>query len=171
MLTRARSGFRSWRRDGVPPAGAALLLVTVVATAVGLASLAGWATSRNDVNAVSVGSQSPSGAAHEYTHAPTREVRQVHAALHDFATWCVPSASGAAQRRLEASARLIVAFTRRHPNARFRVDDEWGTALSLLLVTRHELAQCSPSAALLADGELPADVRRGLPPLDVPSSR
>lgn len=170
MLTRARLGFRSWRRDGVPPADAALLLVAVVAAAVGLAGLAGWAMSRDDVQA-SVASGRPASATRAYSRAPAREVRQVHAALHDFARWCGPSAGAAAQRRLTADARLIVAFARRHPDSRFRIDDEWGTALSLLLVTRHELAKCSPAAAILADQELPADVRRGLPRLDAPGSR
>lgn len=173
---RARRALARWRRDGVPPPGAALLLAAAVAVGAGLYGLAGLAglasedgSRSDDPAAVMVGSRTPSEAPRKLTRAPAGEVRLAHATLHDLARWCAASATPASQQRLTADARVLITFARRHPDARFRVDGEWGTALSLLLVTRHELAQCAPSAARLADRELPADVRRGLPPVGVPA--
>lgn len=56
-------------------------------------------------------------------------------------------------------ADLIRSFARRHPEAAFPVDDERGTTLSLLLVTRQALAACAPTLAAAVDAELPTEYR------------
>ena len=90
-----------------------------------------------------------------------KEVDIIHAALHDIGSRCRPSTrlSSDAQEELAKDVDDIVSFARRHPDARFPIDDECGTALSLLFETRDELRVCSPRQAARIDQEMPAEFR------------
>jgi hypothetical protein len=66
-----------------------------------------------------------------------------------------PTSAGAGHGQVERHVAVLLDFARRHPQARFPIDDESGTSLSLLLVVRQELADCDPA-------HLP-DVERLLP--------
>ncbi|MFF4728744.1 hypothetical protein ACFY3M_25990 [Streptomyces mirabilis] len=50
-------------------------------------------------------------------------------------------------------------LSRRYPDARFPIDDETGTTLSLLLVTRQSMRDCAPALAVHVDRALPSDYR------------
>lgn len=158
-----RALLARWHRDGIPPAAA----IAIIAAAVGLGlagaaarGLGGPAAGTPPVRVVG----GPTDTAASSTPPPV-EVRQVHETLHGFRAWCRPGADTQARRQLERGARMIVRFARHYPQARFPIDDETGTALSVLLVTRNELRECAPAAAAVADRAIPAEVRRGLAPL------
>ena len=89
----------------------------------------------------------------------------MHLALHDIGDKCAPEFDTGVRRRLSAETDVILDFARRYPVARFRIHDETGSALSLLLVARNELRECSPADAVRVDRALPPDVLRGLVPL------
>lgn len=91
---------------------------------------------------------------------PADQVRPVHDALHDIDARCDRKAAASSdQGPLQRDADRVVAFSRRYPNARFPIDDESGTTLSLLLVTRQGLRICAPEAAATVDQALPAEFR------------
>jgi hypothetical protein len=50
-----------------------------------------------------------------------------------------------ASRLVLRALRAIKRFVADHPNARFPIDDETGSTLSLLFVFRDELLTCAPS--------------------------
>lgn len=164
-----RDQFARWRSDGVPLAVAAPLAAAAVALGLVAAAAVAFLGSDPDTPPV-VAAGTPSDTA-SYSTPPAAEVRRVHRALHDFNTWCTPGADARARRQLQRDAELIVAFTRRHPTARFPIDDETGNPLSLLLVTRNELRECAPAAAAVADRALPPNIRRGLTPLRSPGKK
>ena len=165
LLSRTGARWQTWRREGVPPAAAGAVAIVAAAASVAIAALVTGGQTPDGSAATVRTSGSPTGTA-SYATAPVRHVRRVHAALHDIAARCTPTPDVTARPGLEDDARLIVTFARRFPGSRFRIDDEWGTPLSLLLVTRHELADCLPGAAAIADQALPSDVRDALPSLD-----
>lgn len=142
-----------------------VILAVTGAVVIAMAAAAAVSGVRPDPGAPAVVTGSSPDDSTSYGTAPAPEVARVHAALHDFSTWCTPTAGARARQRLQRDAALIVAFARRHPRARFPIDDETGTTVSLLLVTRQELRNCAPAAAGLADRALPASIRRGLTPL------
>lgn len=160
---KARPG-RSWRAHGVPPA----IFVACAAGAI-LVGLAGASLAvflddpRGGVGPAAVASvpRRTEG----FSKAPAAEVQRVHAALHDIGRWCESRADLRAPRRLARAADVILIFARRYPKARFSIDDETGSTLSLLLVARYELRNCAPTDAARVDGVLPPKVRDGLAPL------
>lgn len=154
---------RSWRTDGVPPMVVATVLSAAVVlglTAASVAALIGdtW----RDAGPVVVGAARPTEKAGT---APAIRVQGVHMALHDIGDWCIPQTDADARRRLRRDTDVILSFARRYPTARFRIDDETGSVLSLLLVARNELRACSSADAARVDRALPPGVRNGLVPL------
>ncbi|MFJ9011654.1 hypothetical protein [Streptomyces canus] len=146
----ADGGRRIRRREAV------VLTVTAVAavgfgTAALLAANDGPDSSRS---ATATPSASP-------VRPPADQVQPVHDALHDIDARCGGNATAASsdQAPLQRDADRVVAFARRYPNARFPIDDESGTTLSLLLVTRQGLLTCAPEAAATVDRALPSDFR------------
>lgn len=89
------------------------------------------------------------------------EVQPIHDALHDIAARCRPGAVADDPARVTRDTDVIRSFARRHPDVAFPIDDERGTTLSLLLVTRQALADCSPALAAAVDEELPTEYRSG----------
>lgn len=83
-------------------------------------------------------------------------MQQLHNALHDIGTRCKTGAGTSAQRQLTQDVDIILAFARRHPDARFPIDDETARSLSVLIAVREDLRGCAP--------RLSAQVNRGLPP-------
>ena len=100
---------------------------------------------------------------------PTADLDRIHAALHDIGERCFPrpSTDPASRKALDADASVITSFAAHYPDIRFSIDDESGTALSLLLATRDDLATCRPGAAAVIDAALPSPYR-STPPGTVP---
>lgn len=87
------------------------------------------------------------------------EVQLVHDALHDIAARCPPEVSPDDPASVRRDAATILSFARRHPRAAFPIDDEMGTTVSLLLVTRQPLTTCAPRVAEMVNDQLPAEYR------------
>ena len=106
-----------------------------------------------------------SGTADAAPTIPTADLDRVHAALHDIGERCFPqpSTDPASREALDADASVITSFAARYPDIRFSIDDESGTALSLLLAARDDLAGCRPGAAAVIDAALPAAYRSTQP--------
>ena len=100
---------------------------------------------------------------------PMADLDRVHAALHDIGERCFPqpSTDPASREALDADTSVITSFAARYPDIRFSIDDESGTALSLLLAARDDLATCRPGAAAVIDAALPSPYR-STPPGTVP---
>ena len=100
---------------------------------------------------------------------PTADLDRIHAALHDIGARCFPqpSTDPASREALDADASVIISFAAHYPDIRFSIDDESGTALSLLLATRDDLATCRPGAAAVIAAALPSPYR-STPPGTVP---
>lgn len=150
----AAPGPRRTRR--IPGAAwlVALLVVVVALGAVGLITRPGTRGSGSGPADTATPSSTASAVS-----PPAAEVRPVHGALHDLDARCKPGASSKVQIGLARDADRIVAFARRYPNARFPIDDETGSTLSLLLVARQSLRTCAPAAAATVDGALPPQYR------------
>ena len=86
------------------------------------------------------GGPSPTSTQSAKTMLSRAQAKPVHEALHDIAALCRPGAMAEARQRVAQDVRVILSFARRYPEAAFPIDDETGTALSLLLVTRQSLA-------------------------------
>ena len=101
---------------------------------------------------------------------PTADLDRVHAALHDIGQRCFPqpSTDPAFREALDADAAVITSFAARYPDVRFSIEDESGTALSLLLAARDDLAGCWLPAAAAVDAALPAPYR-STPPGTAPT--
>jgi hypothetical protein len=96
---------------------------------------------------------------------PTADLDRIHAALHDIGQRCFPQplTDPASREALDADAAVITSFAAHYPDIRFSIDDESGTALSLLLAARDDLAGCRPGAAAVIDAALPAAYRSTQP--------
>lgn len=96
-----------------------------------------------------------------YTRVPDGEVSEVHRALHGLGETCAEPESARPEPAVERNVAVILDFVRRHPDGQFQIDDENGTALSLLLVLQDELRGCAPALLPRVQDQLPADLRRG----------
>lgn len=96
-----------------------------------------------------------------YGSPPRKQVDVIHAALHSIGSRCAPGANlvAGAEAGLTKEVDAIVFFARRYPDSRFPIDDESGTALSLLFTTRDELRVCSPRQAARINQAMPAEFR------------
>ena len=101
---------------------------------------------------------------------PAQDARYVHRTFHRVSRFCAPGTID--PRRVAATTTGFVELHRHYPASRYRmrIDDEWGTMLSAILVLRDdELSRCSPRQAARIDPVLPEKVRRTLSPLPAPS--
>ncbi|ALV33115.1 hypothetical protein [Streptomyces sp. CdTB01] len=87
------------------------------------------------------------------------QVGPVHQALHGIDATCHANGGGGKQTSLTRDVDTIIDFSRRYPDARFPIDDETGSTLSLLLVTRQSMRDCAPALAARVDRALPPDYR------------
>ena len=142
--------------------GPGLLLWAVAATVAGALAVAGVVAvrDRSGGSSGSAATATASAAAPAVTP-PAARVRPVHEALHDIDATCRATVKGESgkQASLARDADTVITFSRRYPNARFPIDDETGTTLSLLLVTRQGLRDCAPALAARVDRALPPDFR------------
>ena len=161
---------RPQHRRKVAIAVAGIVSIAVF-TALGVRVVTATAPGSAAPGVVTSGLAPSAGASTSTERLDRRTAQPVHDALHDIAARC-PTETGPTPgtiragdltaddlRRLTQDAALIVAFARRHPHAQFPIDDEQGTTLSLLMVTREALAPCAPAAAASADELLPAEYR------------
>ena len=93
-----------------------------------------------------------------YSKAPEDQVRNVHRALHRIGDECSDPGPGT-EAVVAQEASVILDFARRHPDARFEIDDESGTPLALLLVLRDELPACAPALVPRVEDLLPGGLR------------
>ena len=153
MLWRAE-GDRGHRR----PALLIVALGALVLAAVALAGLALWPPSREAQSSSAPARLHRPPPTASFSPVPVPEIEAVHGALHGLGTACAeaPTPAGDAHARIDRHVAVLLEFARRYPQARFPIDDESGTSLSLLLVVRQELEDCDPV-------HLP-EVERLLPP-------
>lgn len=162
LTSRIRARVRSLRRAGGRRAARAGIIVLCVAPLIaGGVLLAGMllAGPRPGSAGVDPGiDKSISG-----SPAPSAEVDRVHGALHTIASQCRTGIDEASRQRMNQDVQLMIEFSRRYPDARFRIDDETGRPEGLLLVARNALERCAPEAAAKADSALPPEFRRIAP--------
>lgn len=91
--------------------------------------------------------------------APDNEVQRVHEALHRIGSLCGAKGRNTPPAGMDANVAVILSFATRYPAGRFPIDDETGTALSLLMVTREAVRDCAPAAAANVNQALPAEFR------------
>lgn len=65
---------------------------------------------------------------------------------------------------MEIDAAVITSFAGHYPDSRFDLEDESGSALSLLLAARDDLEECEPAAAAKVNAALPTPYRSTPPP-------
>ncbi|WP_137121303.1 hypothetical protein [Segeticoccus rhizosphaerae] len=143
----------------------AVILGTAVIGAVGV--LLVWAVKPSEPKAAIVFDRAPSVVAPQPSGTVSGSaVRQVHQALHVLARNC-PSGKPVHQTnhgdRVGVAVNTILGFARDHPDARFVIDDENGTTLELLVVTREQLRSCAPSLLGRVDRTLPPSYRTAGP--------
>jgi hypothetical protein len=95
--------------------------------------------------------------------ASAAEIQRLHRALHDLGKQCQEPEGKRSQPSINRDVDIILAFAKRYPEGRFPIDDETGSALSLLLVARNELRPCAPAAAARVDSALPPEFREPTP--------
>lgn len=137
------------------------LLLSAVAAAVVVALAAAavvalWGGSGRGSGSSTVAEPTPTGS---FATPPTAQVRPVHQALHDIDATCRAKARDGERTSLTHNVDTIIDFSRRYPEARFPIDDETGSTLSLLLVTRQSMRECAPDLAIRVDRALPPDYR------------
>ena len=93
------------------------------------------------------------------SRAPAREVERMHDALHALGRECDKDESRRSAARIERAVDTVLSFARRYPEGRFAVDDETGSALSLLVATREDLRSCAPAASARVSDVLPPGLR------------
>ncbi|MFF9136699.1 hypothetical protein ACF09G_03885 [Streptomyces albogriseolus] len=150
---------------GQPPRRRPGLRQTTVAAAVVLALAAAAVAALRDGSGGGNGpaaTMTPSATAASVTP-PAAQVRPVHEALHDIDARCRAKGEGGKQTSLTRDIDTIIDFSRRYPDARFPIDDETGSTLSLLLVARQSMRDCAPALAARVDRALPSDFRDGAP--------
>ena len=140
--------------------GTALLVLGALALAA-LFATAGWwlaAGQRGEEpSALYIG---PAGPSTEATStAPPTAIRRMHRALHRIGRECRLPAAVRSRADIDADVRSILRFARLYPTGRFGIDDETGTPLSLLLVTRQSLRDCSAHDAARVNAALPPPQR------------
>jgi hypothetical protein len=91
--------------------------------------------------------------------ATAAEIQAAHDALHHIGEEC--AAPGDTSPDVATDVATITAFAARYPVGRFPIDDETGTAVSLLLVTRQALEGCAPEEAARVAALLPPELRYG----------
>lgn len=94
-------------------------------------------------------------------HPPKNRVDAAHKALHALDRACK---TPIAQRDPEAVRRpldLMEAFATDFPSGGFRIDDEPGTTLALLIVVWDALKACDPSLVPEVEELIPAEYRGG----------
>lgn len=155
---RLNARFAGKRRSRGSPLIVAVILGAAVVVAA--AVLLVWTFKPTEPKSAIVLDRAPSVVAPQPTGTVSGGVvRQIHRALHVLARNCP---SGERPPRTDHPGRVGVAvdtilrFARNHPDARFAIDDENGTTLELLVVTREQLGSCAPSQV--------GRVARALPP-------
>ncbi|GAB4079371.1 hypothetical protein GCU67_15025 [Modestobacter muralis] len=91
-----------------------------------------------------------------YSSVPAGDADQVHDALHRVGETCAQAPETRAPDSPARDVDVIIDFARRHPDGQFDIDDEQGTALSLLLVVREELQSCDPALVPRVDALIPS---------------
>lgn len=91
--------------------------------------------------------------------APPASARQIHRALHGLGKICKPDDTTVRTARARPPVKAILSFARRYPNVSFAIDDETGTTVTLLMVTREALRTCAPSLMAQVNQSLPPEYR------------
>lgn len=137
------------------------LLLSAVAATVAVALAAAAVVALRDGSGRDSGTSTAAGPTPtaSFVTPPTAQVRPVHQALHDIDATCRAKAGDGERTSLTHNVDTIIDFSRRYPEARFPIDDEAGSTLSLLLVTRQSMRDCAPALAIRVNRVLPPDYR------------
>jgi len=87
------------------------------------------------------------------------QVEAVHQALHSLGDQCRLGKSDRSDASINRNVDTLLTFARRYPEGRFAIDDETGSALSLLFVARDTLRPCDSVEAARVDLALPSKFR------------
>ena len=90
---------------------------------------------------------------------PRARVEQVHRALHTMGRACKQSEATREPDAVRRPVAVMEEFARDYPTGGFRIDDEPGSTLSLLVVLRSELQACEPSLLPSVEALIPDEYR------------
>ncbi|MGI8528718.1 MAG: hypothetical protein ACR2KO_04495 [Geodermatophilaceae bacterium] len=91
---------------------------------------------------------------HPKMQAPKIDAQRVHRELHAVGRVCPPD-GGDRTARVRPRVEAILE-SRRYPNVSFPIDDETGTTVRLLILTRFSLRTCAPELADRVNHALPS---------------
>lgn len=95
--------------------------------------------------------------------APKYAVPRVHRALHALGRICKPDDTANRASQVRPHVETILDFARRYPEVSFPIDDETGTTVTLLFVTRDSLRTCGPSLVERVNQALPPQYQSSEP--------
>lgn len=90
---------------------------------------------------------------------PRAPVDQVHRALHAVGRACKQPLAARESDAVGRPVAVLEGFAREYPNGGFRIDEEPGSTLALLIVLRSELQECEPSLLPGVEALIPEEYR------------
>ena len=90
---------------------------------------------------------------------PRARVDQVHRALHAMGRACKQPVTAREPDAVRRPVAVMEEFARVYPSGGFRIDDEPGSTLTLLIVLRSELQACEPSLLPSVEALIPEEYR------------
>ena len=90
---------------------------------------------------------------------PRSRVDQTHRALHAMGRACKQPVTTREPDAVRRPVGVMEEFARDYPNGGFRIDDEPGSTLALLIVLRSELQDCEPSLLPSVEALIPEEYR------------
>lgn len=153
------SDHHAWRLLPRQPVPVVLLaLVVVVLAAVGMVRILEGTLTSSGSGAVGTPQGHSVGLPEPTSTLTAQQARPVHNALHDLGRAC-RRRPGPAHSEVLRALRVIADFAKAHPRARFPIDDESGSSMTLLFVVRDELLSCAPSLVTRVDRLIPTEYR------------
>ncbi len=90
---------------------------------------------------------------------PAGRVEAVHRSLHATGRACRIASADREPGAVRRPVTVMLQFARDYPGAGFRIDDESGSTLSLLVVLRYDLGTCHPALVPAVEALLPEELR------------
>lgn len=94
---------------------------------------------------------------------PRARVAQTHRALHAMDRACKQAGATRQRDDVRRPVAVMEEFARDYPHGGFRIDDESGSTLALLIVLRSELQECEPSLLPGVEALIPEEYRDPTP--------
>lgn len=136
-----------------------LVILAASLLAIGMVALGlGMLTSPDQTTPAATFSGSPTPMApRPEEQAPKNESRRVHRALHAIGRICESGDTSERTALVRPQIETILGFARRFPDVSFPIDDETGSTVALLIVTRDGVRTCAPSLMGKVNGALPPE--------------